>query len=288
MAYSMDSLSGFLRIGPQTYPPRRKGAQIIQRGPHGMRIAADPVISRSGKKRGSGFRWWTEQSLVKADEEWNPRQLVVGIMGLGEGDERKTEASSSEKNRLTEAALQLATQARNSKNPGLIAQADLLEWQLNKYFPFQQSSGHFTPSIIWAGSWDSSQTIRSNLQLTRSLVKKNAAGIAVSSAAAQPLTSVSAPKETAKQFWGTGTDPVSGKPITQGTLDERVREIMEGGLCSPEQVRVPVVGAFLCKGVGEPRSFAENPLLTAAIVAGGAVFVYGLAKAVGQQLLKRS
>lgn len=80
-------LNGFLRVGPAFYPERRRGAQIIQRGPHGHRFAADPVVSRlTNQARGSGFRWWREQMNAGGDYEgfWQPEQYVEGVMGLGD------------------------------------------------------------------------------------------------------------------------------------------------------------------------------------------------------------
>lgn len=69
-----------LQIGPQYYPPRPLGAQVISRGPHGMRFAKDPM-----PKPGGGFTWWNEQSL-ESDEyktPWLPQQKVTGVLGLG-------------------------------------------------------------------------------------------------------------------------------------------------------------------------------------------------------------
>lgn len=83
MAYTVNELSGFLQIGPHYFPKRRDGVQIIMRGPHGQRLAADPVISRSGRARGSGFRFWHEELNIPADVKWNPQQVVTGVMGLG-------------------------------------------------------------------------------------------------------------------------------------------------------------------------------------------------------------
>ena len=80
---SPEDLSGFLHVGPHHYPRRTQGAQIIRRGPHGKRLAADPVKSRSGQPRGSGFRFWVEQLNVKPDVRWNPKQEVTGVMGMG-------------------------------------------------------------------------------------------------------------------------------------------------------------------------------------------------------------
>jgi hypothetical protein len=83
MAYTVNDLSGFLQIGPHYYPKRRGGVQVIMRGPHGQRLAADPVINREGRARGSGFRWWHEELNVPADVKWNPQQVVTGVMGMG-------------------------------------------------------------------------------------------------------------------------------------------------------------------------------------------------------------
>lgn len=77
-------LGGFLQVGPHYFPPRRSGAQIIMRGPHGQRLAADPVYLRgSNQPRGSGFRFWSEELNIPADMKWNPQQVVTGVMGLG-------------------------------------------------------------------------------------------------------------------------------------------------------------------------------------------------------------
>jgi hypothetical protein len=85
MAYTMNTLSGFLQIGPHYFPDRPDGAQIIMRGPHGQRLAADPVFLRShDQPRGSGFRFWHEELNVKPDVKWNPQQVVTGVMGLGD------------------------------------------------------------------------------------------------------------------------------------------------------------------------------------------------------------
>ncbi len=80
-------LGGFLQVGPHYYPDRRaNGVQIIMRGPHGQRLAADPVyLRRHNQPRGSGFRFWVEELNVPANVEWNPQQVVTGFMGMGLG-----------------------------------------------------------------------------------------------------------------------------------------------------------------------------------------------------------
>lgn len=83
MTLSMNELSGFLQLGPQQYPERPEGVQVIQRGPHGMRLSADPVRTREGKLRGSGFRWWGEMLNVPADQQWVSKMKVVGLLGMG-------------------------------------------------------------------------------------------------------------------------------------------------------------------------------------------------------------
>lgn len=77
-------LGGFLQVGPHYFPPRPEGAQVIMRGPHGQRLAADPVHTRAGRVRGSGFRFWSEQLNVRPDLKWNPQQVVTGVMGMGD------------------------------------------------------------------------------------------------------------------------------------------------------------------------------------------------------------
>lgn len=86
MAYMrMSGLGDALHVGPHYYPPRPEGAMLIERGPHGMRLAADPVKSRLGRPRGSGFRFWVEElnPQFKPDNQWVPQQRVVGMFGLG-------------------------------------------------------------------------------------------------------------------------------------------------------------------------------------------------------------
>jgi len=76
-----------LSIGPQYYPRRRFGAQVIARGPHGLRFGKNPI----GDTR-SGFHWWSEQIT---GDRWMPRQEVVGVMGLdGLGDVSQLAACS--------------------------------------------------------------------------------------------------------------------------------------------------------------------------------------------------
>ncbi len=83
MALEMSALSGFMRLGTQVYPARPNAAQIIERGPHGARLGADPIANRLKNPRGSGFRFWVEQMNIPANESWNPPQRVVGLLGLG-------------------------------------------------------------------------------------------------------------------------------------------------------------------------------------------------------------
>ena len=83
MAFEMNTLAGFMALGPQVQPDRVNAVQIIERGPHGRRLAADPVAERRGRPRGSGFRFWVEEMGIPANESWNPPQRVIGLMGLG-------------------------------------------------------------------------------------------------------------------------------------------------------------------------------------------------------------
>lgn len=77
----------YLEVGEHYYPESGpQAAQLIMRGPHGKRFSADPVVSRSGQPRGSGFRFWVEQEVLKPNQKWLPRQEVVGMMGLGQSE----------------------------------------------------------------------------------------------------------------------------------------------------------------------------------------------------------
>lgn len=82
MPLTMNTLEGFMRVGPQVYPERPGAVQVIERGWHGRRFAPDPVLAREASRRGSGFRFWREQLNVPASEAWNPPQRVVGLLGL--------------------------------------------------------------------------------------------------------------------------------------------------------------------------------------------------------------
>ncbi len=76
---------GHMHVGPKLYPSRPRGAQIIQRGPHGYRFAADPVAARRADPSRRGFTWWSEQVAMTGGDmrSWLPRQNVEGVMGLG-------------------------------------------------------------------------------------------------------------------------------------------------------------------------------------------------------------
>jgi len=76
---------GHMQVGPKLYPRRPRGAQVIQRGPHGHRFSADPVAVRRANPGGNGFSWWSEQIAQAGGDQnwWLPRQRVDGVMGLG-------------------------------------------------------------------------------------------------------------------------------------------------------------------------------------------------------------
>ena len=76
-------LGGHMRVGPQYRPPNPRGAQVIQRGPHGARLAPDPVVSRQGRRSGSGFQAWIENSpFLDENLVYLPPQYVVGVYGM--------------------------------------------------------------------------------------------------------------------------------------------------------------------------------------------------------------
>ena len=76
---------GHMMVGPQLYPARPQGAQIIQRGPHGKHFAPDPVAVRRANPGANGFTWWSEEMARTGGDTrpWLPRQIVEGVMGLG-------------------------------------------------------------------------------------------------------------------------------------------------------------------------------------------------------------
>jgi len=77
-------MGDYMQVGPAARFVGPNAAQVIMRGPHGMRLAADPVKTREGRVRGSGFRFWAEQELpfLEKHQSWNPGARVVGLMGL--------------------------------------------------------------------------------------------------------------------------------------------------------------------------------------------------------------
>lgn len=80
MAYTLEQLGEFLQVGPQVYPDRPPAVQVIMRGPHGMRIAQDPVVTKSAP----GFKFWVDDMNFSPGEKWIPAQKVMGLMGAGD------------------------------------------------------------------------------------------------------------------------------------------------------------------------------------------------------------
>lgn len=108
-------MGDYMQVGPAVRFVGPNAAQVIMRGPHGMRLAADPVKTREGRVRGSGFRFWAEQELpfLEKHQSWNPGQRVVGLMGLGSSD------NPSAADLRKDAAAQRAMAAANKSNPGV-------------------------------------------------------------------------------------------------------------------------------------------------------------------------
>jgi hypothetical protein len=49
-------------------------------------------------------------------------------------------------------------------------------------------------------------------------------------------------------------------------IEERGKELMEGKLCTKEQLRVPIVGTLMCRREGEPRLAFKYPWVTFGIL----------------------
>lgn len=275
MALSVNELGlgDHLRVGPQIAPAEARGMPVVQRGPHGAPLAPalGPIV---GPHR---FHWWKEQV---SNEPWLPHQSIVGVYGMGSMD-KKPEATAGQKERFTNIARDLVKRANGPKPmlPQVISAAVGALAEFNQHrTPFPESS------MFEFGSWDSSQTIRANMQLASQTAKNRLEGNVPSPAAAKPVHDVDVLSEAVKSFTGSGRH--------KSTITERYEEMVgEGhGFCSPEQVRVPFIGPLLCKGVGDPRVKRPELWKTAiTVVALGAVGVtlYGFATGAGQAAAKK-
>jgi hypothetical protein len=299
MAIGMNTLAGFMRIGPQTFPDRPNAVQVIERGPHGKRLAADPVTVRLGQPRGSGFRFWVEQLNVPADESWNPPQRIVGLMGLG----------SQPQSALSRA---VGVMRRHNIQPGVVCALDNTQGPL-----FQKIAAEAFPD---GGSIDAGIAelrgivnqvkgigpVADSAQAMACLMRWQAGTVGGSKASGRreninALHTLIIARRGEKREDGKpminprAYDHETGevvRPSVVGTfvrsipesLEERSREVFGGegkGLCSREQLRVPLFGSMMCSGVGKPRTLFKNPLVTAAVFAGGALLLYGVARGIG-------
>jgi len=169
MTYTVEALGDFMRVGPQVYPERPNAVQVIMRGPHGKRLAADPVRTREGRARGSGFRTWIEQLNVPANESWNPPQKVVGLLGLGGA----AEADRDTKVKLTAWAKSLNARSQTvapAMASPLEAEIRAATSNLDMFQPWDDSDALSVAARVlsWGmvdtSRYDSSQTVRANLQ----------------------------------------------------------------------------------------------------------------------------
>jgi len=300
MALAMNTLSGFLRIGPQEYPPRPNAVQIIERGPHGMRLAADPVASRFRQPRGSGFRFWIEDLNVPADVSWNPPQRLVGLLGLGGASsamdrmnailEREKISSGQTLCALDNQKAELFNKislevfpTKESLHKGLVELGPLVkamrQGDLNRGWSLQALACLIRGSLLPLSKPDRAKLRDLGLLI---IIKKGELR-----EDGKPMIS---PEAVDYKTGKVKLDPKTSMwDHLPAALDERVGELLgEGeGLCSREQLRVPVFGKLLCRGRGEPRQLVRNPLITAAVVAGGAIVLYGLGKGIAGAIAKR-
>jgi hypothetical protein len=133
-----------------------------------------------------------------------------------------------------------------------------------------------TPIFGIGSKYASSQVIRSNARQAILVAKERMEGKKVTPAMSKPVVTYGPGELEANYF--------------PEALEERTREVFGGegqGLCSAEMLRVPVVGSVLCRGRGEPRTPFSNPVLTAALIVGGAVLIYGVAVGFGGGMARR-
>jgi hypothetical protein len=177
-------LGGHLRVGPQLHPQNYNGAKVIQRGPHGMMLAPGPSYVP-----GKGFRWWSEQIVQTAP--WQPQQLEVGVLGMGDGSGRV--ADRSQRVSLDAASKSLFKASKRATGTELnILQTQIMAHlsALASYRPFAASGGalatatgavasFFTLGMVdesTFGTHGSSQDIRSVLQQAQQNVSRRMAG----------------------------------------------------------------------------------------------------------------
>jgi len=253
----MGELAGFMRLGPQVYPERTNAVQIIERGPHGQRLAADPVKVRE-HERGSGFRFWVEELNVPANESWNPRQRVTGLLGLGDLPSNwacpvRSRRELADRIDRLESAIDIAETA-SSLEAVRAEKETLLECHM------RMGEGR-----KFASHRDRILGVGNLILLKKGSVSRDAVDPRTGAPRLDPNTTVA-----------------SNLPWA---LRERIDEIVRGkgdGLCSEEQLRVPLVGSFLCKGKGDPRGFVSNPLATAVLVVVGGYVLYAVASGFGR------
>lgn len=310
MPLEMNALNGFLRLGPQVYPARPDAVQIIERGPHGKRLAQDPVLTRLAKgSRGSGFRFWVEEMNIPANEVWNPPQRVVGLMGLGAG-------AGSAYGRMV-----AALRKRGIGYGGKVG--DICELPNSDYPTFNKVAVEVFPdresvragirevgqlvSVVDQGDKQNAWRVQALLCLVReagafhgypSKADRSAAIKEMNRLGSLLIIKSGEVREDGKPMISPKavdykTGEVKKDPRTHWTdwygesLQERTQEVFGGkgpGLCSREQLKVPVVGGMLCRGVGEPRAPFRNPVLTAVLVVGGVAVLYGLARGLGSAI----
>lgn len=141
-----------LLIGPQYTPAANQGLPLVQRGPHGMRLA--PPLNDK-------LQWWNESSITGP---WQPETSIVGVMGLGGSDEPSSKRKA-ELTKLSKAVKETVAKAPASSEPanvallgGMIATSRSSIAELDKYKPWDADMFCLLNCAI------SSQDIRANFQ----------------------------------------------------------------------------------------------------------------------------
>lgn len=299
MALTMDGLAGFMRLGPQVYPARPGAAQVIERGPHGKRLAEDPVTKRLRAPKGSGFEYWVENLNVPASESWNPPQRVVGLMGLG-----ALGAAGSATGRMDTALRDEGVPARGVCSLPQAKLSRIAERVIPKRSLLPSAVGEAARLAESVSPGDSPALRRAAALVC--LVREAGGLLGWGPIRERMLAELNRVdrllivkkgerrEDDAPMFAPGAVDPRTGEarldPRTSTgdwygkSVRDRYRELQRGRLCTSDQLATPFFGPLFCKSAGEPRFALKHPIMTAALVAGGAVLLYGFAQGFGAGL----
>jgi hypothetical protein len=256
MSYVFSGMGDHLRVGPQFVPRASRAAMVIQRGPHGQRLApAEP--SRGGPE--GELRWWRETLYQPGD--WVPQQKVVGVMGMGAMSGRPVAANST-KVQFTNISRAILSSAKNNPvgtMPSVISQAEVQLSQVNN-FDFWSA-----PKVSWwgwgssEGDWISSNEVKSNLRNAQIIARNRIAGTE-----APPLA------------YSTMDPKTHPGDYAQEEIEKHLKDV--GKTVASAAGGLP--GAWLVGGPGKDdmKDLLEKGAIAAGVILGGAIIVNRLLK----------